>query len=327
MENNVKEKLIMKDIVTLGEAMIVFDPESNGPLQFSDSFKRKVGGAELNFAIGCSRLGLESGWISALGKDPFGLQIRNFARGEGIDTSEVKFVEGYPTSLNFKEISESGNVNTYYYRDKSPTLTLTSETINEDYIKNSKILHLTGIYPAVNQELNLPLIKEAIKIAKKNNVLISFDPNIRLKLWSKSQARIVLKEIITEVDILMAGQEELEIIFGTKDSRKLINISKENNIKLLAIKKGEEGSVGYFNDEIVESPAFEVSKVVDTVGAGDGFNSGFIYGYLQGWSLNKMLTFANAVGSLVVQVKGDNEGLPYLEDVEILLGERELIER
>ncbi|GGB45813.1 2-dehydro-3-deoxygluconokinase [Lentibacillus populi] len=316
----------MNDVITIGEAMIVLDPATTGPMRFVNGFERKIGGAELNFAIGCARLGLNAGWISRLGNDEFGKHIRNFARGEGIDISQLKLADGYPTSLNFKEIMESGDVRTYYYRDKSPTLTLTPDELDEAYFEQAKILHITGIYPAIDPR-NRPVFKKSIELAKKHGLKISFDPNIRLKLWSKEEAREVLSDILLDVDILLAGDEEMEIILGEKDPRVIIEKAKELGISLIAVKLGSKGSVGYFNGELIESPPVKPSKVVDKVGAGDGFDVGVIYGYLNGWPLKKTMKFANTIGSMVVSIKGDNEGLPDLEDVQIQLGEKENIER
>ena len=82
----------MNDVVTIGDAMITLDPSSTGPMRFVSSFERKIGGAELNFAIGCARLGLKTGWISRLGNDEFGRHIFNTVRGEGVDVSEVELL-------------------------------------------------------------------------------------------------------------------------------------------------------------------------------------------------------------------------------------------
>ncbi|UYG97730.1 sugar kinase [Cytobacillus firmus] len=317
----------MKDVVTIGDAMITFNPSATGPMRFVPTFERKIGGAELNVAIGCSRLGLKTGWISRLGNDEFGRHIFNTVRGEGIDVSQLKLVDGYPTSLNFKEIMGDGSVRTFYYRTNSPTTALTIEILSEEYIKNSKVLHITGIFPAVDKEKNIDLIKYAISLAKKHGVLVSFDPNIRLKLWTKEEARTVLREFLPYVDIFLTGEEEAELLLGTSDPREVIELGKAFGISHIAIKQGEKGSVGYQNGEYIEAPAFKAKKVVDTVGAGDGFDSGFIYGLLNQWPLQKTLQFANVIGSMVVSVSGDNEGLPYLEDVLVQLGEREFVER
>jgi 2-dehydro-3-deoxygluconokinase len=316
----------MKEVITIGDAMITMNPTSKGPMRFVHSFERNVGGAELNVAIGCARLGLDTGWISRLGNDEFGRYIQHFVRGEGIDTSQLKLVEGYPTSVNFKEVLEDGAGRTFYYRLNSPTLTLTPDSLEESYIAHSKVLHITGVFPAIDEK-NVDVIKHAITLAKRNGVLVSFDPNIRLKLWSKQRAKEVLSEFLPFVDILLTGVEEAELLFGTRDEKEIIEKSKLFGISYIALKKGAEGSVGYHNDEFIHSDPVPPRKVVDTVGAGDGFDAGFLYGVLQGWPLEKILRFANTIGSMVVSVSGDNEGLPYLEDVRIQLGEKEFIDR
>ncbi|WP_059103021.1 sugar kinase [Shouchella shacheensis] len=316
----------MNDVITIGEAMITFNPHSTGPLKFVNDFEKKVGGAELNVAIGCSRLGLQVGWISRLGKDEFGQSIRTFARGEGIDVSEVALVEGYPTSLNFKEIMEDGSGRTMYYRDHSPTSTMTPAELKPEYFREAKLLHITGIFPAVAPE-NMEVTMRAIALAKEYGLKIAFDPNIRLRLWNKEEAREALFPLLAHVDILLAGDEEMKVILGESDPHAMIEKGKELGISLIAIKRGEKGSVGYYNGEIVEAAPVKASKIADTVGAGDGFDAGMIYGFLQGWPLSRMLTFANTIGSMVVSIVGDNEGLPYLEDVQAKTGEIERVER
>lgn len=314
------------DVITIGDAMITFNPSSKGPMRFVNTFERKVGGAELNFVIGCSRLGLKSGWVSALGKDEFGRYIANFVRGEGIDTTEVQFVEGYPTSLNFKEISEDGSGRTFYYRNNSPTSVITEETLNEEYIKNAKILHVTGVFAAVDKK-NPGVIKQAIKMAKKHGVKVSFDPNLRLKLWTLEEAKETLLQILPDVDIVLSGDEEAELLFGKHTLEEYIDIFKGYGIKTVVLKRGEQGSVGYQDGETIYADPIKPKIVADTVGAGDGFNAGFIYSYLNNSSLEKSLKFANLVGSMVVSVSGDNEGLPYLDDVLVRLGEKAQVER
>ncbi|MBM7552016.1 sugar kinase [Thalassobacillus pellis] len=317
----------MKDVITIGDAMITFDPSHKGPMRYATSFERKVGGAELNFAIGCARLGLNTGWISRLGNDEFGRYIHNFVRGEGIDVTSLKMMEGYPTSLNFKEVRGDGSGRTFYYRENSPTSTLTKATLDTEAIKNSNLLHITGVFPAIDQAKNIELIKYACKLAKESGSMVSFDPNIRLKLWSREEAKAALVEFLPYVDILLTGLEEAELLFGTDDLKEIFRESSNYNIETVAIKLGDEGAVGYHKGEMVTANAVIPDKVVDTVGAGDGFDAGFVYGILQKWPLDKVLQFANTIGSMVVSVDGDNEGLPYLEEVLIQMGEKELIER
>jgi 2-dehydro-3-deoxygluconokinase len=317
----------MLDVITIGDAMITFDPGTNGPMRYVQTFQRKAGGAELNVAIGCARLGLKMGWISRLGKDEFGRYIYNLVRGEGIDVSEVEFVTKYPTSLNFKEVMEDGSGRTFYYRSNSPTTELTIESLNEEYISKAKVLHITGVFPAIDQQKNVELIRSAAQLAKKHGLLVSLDPNIRLKLWSEDEAKHALTSFLPYVDILLTGVEEGQVLFGTQDPREIIEKAKEYGITYIAVKKGENGSMGYFNGEVIEASPVRPKKVVDLVGAGDGFDCGFIYGVLNKWTLEKTLYFANTIGSMVVSVAGDNEGLPYLDEVLIKLGEKKFIER
>lgn len=317
---------LMSDVITIGEAMIAFDPHNTGPMRFVNNFQKKVGGAELNVAIGCARLGIKAGWISRLGDDEFGRYIYNFARGEGIDVSGVSFVKGYPTSLNFKEILSDGEVQTFYYRDKSPILSMTPNELDEAQFEKAKILHITGIFPAINKENNMKIINKSINLAEKYKLKISFDPNIRLKMWSKEEARETLSQILPHVDILLTGDKEMEVIVGEKDPDKILEAIKPYNISFVGIKQGDKGAVGYSESRKLYVPPVK-SKVVDTVGAGDGFNVGVLYGYLNNWDLEKTLLYANTIGSMVVGVQGDNEGLPFLEEVQAKLGEKEILDR
>lgn len=317
----------MVEVITIGDAMITMDPTSKGPMRFVQTFERKVGGAELNFAIGCARLGLKTGWISRLGNDEFGRHIVNVVRGEGIDTQNVKLVDGYPTSVNFKEVREDGNGKTFYYRNNSPTEVLTVDSLNEEYFKSAKLLHITGVFAALDKEKNLEVLRKAIEYAKKNNVLVSMDPNIRLKLWSKEEVKESLVSLLPSIDILLTGLDEAEILFDTTDPKEINAICNGYGISTVAIKLGGNGSIGFRDGEYIEAAPVKAAKVVDTVGAGDGFDVGFVYGVLNDWSLDRTLLFANTIGSMVVSVAGDNEGLPLLEEVLIELGEGEFIER
>ncbi len=202
-----------KTVWTLGDALITFNPTSTGPMRYVSNFERKVGGAELNFAIGCARLGLQVKWMSRLGGDEFGKVIYKFARGEGVDTSHVKLVEGYPTSLNFKEIREDGSGKTFYYRYNSPILTLTAEDITEEMFEGVDVIHLTGVFLAIAPQ-NLTITMRVLEIAKEKNITVSFDPNIRLKLWTLEEAKSAYTRIFPYVDILLTGLDEIESILG-----------------------------------------------------------------------------------------------------------------
>lgn len=314
------------DVVTIGDGMVTMNPKSKGPLRFVTEFERRAGGAELNFAIGCARLGLRAGWISRLGRDEFGIYVRNFARGEGVDVSCVELVEGYSTSVNFKEIWEDGSGKTYYYRANSPVLTLHPDELPYNYIRQAKVLHMTGVFAAIRQD-DMTIVHRALEFAKQHQVLVSFDPNIRLKLWSAEKAACHLVPLLPYVDIMLAGIEEAELLLGTDDEQQIVERLMDFGIQCIAIKLGEQGSIGSMGGKVVKVPAPKLKVVADSVGAGDGFDAGFIFGFMQGWPLEEILVFSNTVGSMVASVSGDNEGLPYREEVLAKLGRMKIIDR
>jgi len=298
-------------VLTIGDAMVTMNPVTTGPLRYVTHFERKLGGAELNFAVGCARLGLKSKWISRLGNDEFGRVIYNFARGEGVDVSEVDFVANHPTSVNFKEINESGAGKTFYYRYHSPVLTLKTSDIHEEILEGIGLVHITGVFLAI-YEGNFSIVECILRLAKLKGIPVSFDPNIRLKLWTIEEARKTYKKIFPYVDILLTGLDEIRLITGFDSTNELEKFAKKNGINSLVIKEGEIGSKVFQDGKWTEAAAFKV-QAIDTVGAGDGFDAGFVYGY--------------GVGALVTTVSGDNEGLPYLEEVNAFIHNEIIIER
>ena len=314
-----------KKVLTIGDALVTMNPITKGPLRFVTHFERRAGGAELNFAIGMARLGVECKWISRLGKDEFGRAIFNFARGEGVDMTDVEFTDEYPTSLNFKQINEDGSGSTFYYRHPSPTLTMTKSLVTDDLLSDIDLIHITGVFLSINKN-NIEIIETLLKKAKEFKIPVSFDPNIRLKMWTIEEARATFERIFPYVDIMLTGLDELKMITNKIDEIDFIQFVNDYDIKELVIKDGENGSKLYCNNTWYEQEAFNVN-VVDTVGAGDGFDAGYIYGYLHEKDYESRLCFANGVGALVTTVSGDNEGLPYIEEVEAFINNIQLIER
>ncbi|MGD6855721.1 sugar kinase [Bacillus infantis] len=314
-----------KKVLTIGDAMITLNPSAKGPLRFVTSFERKIGGAELNFAIGCARLGLSSKWVSRLGNDEFGRVIYNFARGEGIDTAAVDFVEGSPTSLNFKQINEDGSGKTFYYRYNSPILALSEDMIDEKILEGIDLLHLTGVFMAIDKK-NPGISLKLARLAREKQIPVSFDPNIRLKLWTIEEARKAYKAIFPYTDILLTGLDEIRQINGSDSEKDLALFASDYSIADLVIKDGANGSKLLRNGSWTKAECFPV-KAVDTVGAGDGFDAGYTYGWLHKYSPEELLRFANGTGALVTTVSGDNEGLPYLEEVKAFINKEKVVER
>ncbi|WP_088102814.1 sugar kinase [Halalkalibacter urbisdiaboli] len=303
------------DVVTIGETMVLFTPESSPLMRYSAMYSRKFGGAESNVAIGLTRLGHQVGWISKVGNDEFGTAMVSFIRGEGVDVSQVKKSESAPTGLYFKEVRHAGNVQVQYYRKGSAASTLTIDDLDADYIGQAKYLHITGITPALSDSCYETVMK-AIAIAKEKGVKVVFDPNLRKKLWSEERARTVLLEIAALSDIVLPGVAEGDFMFGEKDPLKLGEHFLELGAELVVLKVGAKGAYYFTKDEHVLVPGFIVEQVIDPVGAGDGFAAGVISGLLEGLPLLNCVERGNAVGAMATIVPGDFEGLPTLREIE-----------
>ncbi|MCL5779908.1 MAG: sugar kinase [Firmicutes bacterium] len=316
----------MPEVVTLGETMVLLNALNTGPLKYVTHFVRQIGGAESNFAIGVSRLGHSVGWISRVGKDEFGKYIISFIRGEGVDTSQVKEDSDAPTGVFFKERQEGGESKVYYYRKGSAASRMVPADLNPDYIAGAKFLHITGITPALSESC-YETILEAIRLAKSRGVTISLDPNIRLKLWSAERAKEVIMGLVSQADIVLPGLEEGRLLVGAEEPEEIAARMLETGAKIVVIKCGAKGAYLATENHAEFVPGYPVARVVDPIGAGDGFAAGFISGLLKGWSVTEAVKLANAVGARATQVIGDVEGLPTMEEVEIFLGQRREIER
>lgn len=303
------------DVVTLGETMVLFQPETMKSLEYVHQFPKSIGGAESNVAIGLTRLGHSVGWISKLGEDPFGRFIFKSIRGEGVDVSSCLFTDKAQTGLIFKEQLSGEDVNVYYYRKGSAASLMEPEDLDEAYIAGAKILHITGITPALSDSCYQTVMK-AIEIAKKNQMMIVFDPNLRLKLWSEERAKTVFNEIAQHANVILPGLDEGQFMTGLTEVEDVADALMGDGDRTIIIKLGSKGAYLRTKDESAYIEGFPVQQVVDPVGAGDGFAAGILSGILRGEPLEIVVKRANAIGAMVVSVNGDVEGLPTFKAVE-----------
>ncbi len=312
------------ELVTFGETMVLLKPAGANGLEFSPQLVKSFGGAESNLAIGASRLGRRVGWFGQLGNDPHGRYIFKHIRGEGVDVSRASLVNGAPTGLMFKE-SLMEKTSVYYYRKHSAASLVRPEDLDEDYIRQAKILHVTGITAALS-ESGRAAVEEAMRLARKHGVKISYDPNLRLKLWSLEEARKTLLPLAEMCDYFLPGLDELKLLYATDEFDAIIERLKQ--LPAVSVIKGCENETLLLADGVLHRvPYFKVDRVVDTVGAGDGFCAGFLSGLLKGFALTESVKLGNLVGSIVVQTDGDWEGLPTWEQASAILNHEEHVER
>ncbi|MBU8906214.1 sugar kinase [Desertibacillus haloalkaliphilus] len=303
------------DVFTFGETMVLFQPEQMLPLEYVNEFPKRVGGAESNVAIGLARLGHSVRWFSKLGDDPFGRYIHKVIRGEGVDTSTCLFTTQASTGLIFKEQLSPEDMNVYYYRKGSAASIINPNDLDEDSVANAKILHLTGITAALSDSCYETIMK-AVNVAKENGVMIVFDPNVRFKLWTEEKAKKILGEIASHADVILPGLDEGQFMTGKNEVEDVAATLDVTGDKTIIIKLGSQGAYVHTSDEKAYVEGFPVEQVVDPVGAGDGFAAGVISGILRQESLQQVVKRANAIGAMVVRMKGDFEGLPTYQSVE-----------
>ncbi|GAA0450401.1 sugar kinase [Halococcus dombrowskii] len=314
------------DVLTLGETMVLFSPDEPGPTKHQQTFKKSLGGAESNVAIALSRLGNDVTWHSKLGADPHGNYINSFVRGEGVDTATVEFTDDAPTGIMFKERRALGETSVYYYRHGSAASTMTPDDLPADAIETADYLHLTGITPALSDSCREATFA-AVERAREAGTTISFDPNIRHKLWeSDEEMRRTLLTLVEKSDIVLPGIEEGRTLFDTDTPDEIANACRDRGAAIAVVKLGAEGAL-VDDGEVTRVPGYEVERVVDPIGAGDGFAAGFLDGRLRGFGAVEATKRANAVGAFATTVTGDVEGLPTEHELDVFLGEREALRR
>lgn len=308
------------DVVTIGETMALFTPNEEGMLRHALSFSMKFGGAESNVAIGLSRLGHRSRWISRLGEDEFGDAMLSFIRGEGVDVSFVTRDQSASTGVFFKEFRRLNDTRVYYYRKDSAASRMGAEWLEEDSISDAKYLHITGITPALSISCR-EMLEKAILIAKRNGTKIVFDPNLRLKIWrDEEEARQVIKKFASESDLVLPGISEAEFLFGRLTPEEYVDKFHDLGIETVIMKLGKQGAlISSPSVPMTRIPGFLVERVVDPVGAGDAFAAGVLSGLLDGITLEEAVLRGNAMGAMVTMVNGDAEGLPTRSDLSSFL--------
>ena len=305
----------MPEVISLGEMMVMFVATDIGPLRSAVTFEKHVAGAEANVAIGLARLGHSAGWISRLGDDEFGRYILTFLRGEGVDVSHVELEPEAPTGVAFKERREVGPRRVIYYRRGSAASRMTPAILDREYLRTARYLHLTGITTALSPSCH-ETVRAAMRLARDLGVLVSFDPNIRLQLRPAAEWRTVLTDLLPLCDLVLPGRDEATLITGEEDPERAARAILAYGPRLVVVKLGAEGALAVTPETAVHVPGVRLPRIVDPVGAGDGFAAGFLAGQLRGFDLPQSLRLANTVGAMAMTVLGDVEGLPTWREVQ-----------
>lgn len=310
----------MSEVILFGEPMAMFVAKTTGELHEVNEFTRLLAGAEVNVAIGLKRLGHSVSYVTKLGTDPFGTYIENKLQAEGIDTQITKDEEHF-TGYQLKNKVLEGDPKVFYYRKNSAASCMTEEDVEQVNLEGAKLLHITGIPPALSQSCRNATYR-LIERAREQKMTVTFDPNLRPTLWeSKSVMIRTINDIASKADIVLPGTAEGLTLMGSDKPEEIAAFYRQAGAKTVIVKMGADGAY-VESDQVKEFyKGFRVKEVVDTVGAGDGFAVGVISAYLEQLSLKEMVDRGNAIGSIQVSVASDNEGLPTREELTAYMKE------
>lgn len=309
----------MSEVILFGEPMALFVADTVGPLEEVEHYTRSLAGAEVNVCIGLSRLGHKATYITRLGDDPLGKYIENFLVKENIGTEFITFDPVFRTGIQLKNKVLEGDPFAPYFRKGSAASHISIKEINAIDFDGIKHVHITGIPPALSESCRQATYR-LFERARENNVYISFDPNLRPALWESKEVMIqTINDLASKADMVLPGTAEGLILMGSENPEEIAEFYQKLGAKTVIVKVGGKGAYVRTDKDSCTVEGFKVEKVVDTVGAGDGFAVGVISGRLEGLSIIDCVRRGNAIGAIQVQHISDNEGLPTKEELDAFM--------
>ena len=326
------------DLVALGECMIRLSPPEHGRVEFSPALEVHVGGGEYNVAYALARLGLRTGWVGGLNTSPMGKIVLNHGRAVGVDMTHAvtRKYDGVGKKdrigLNFTEVGHGKRASTTLY-DRGHSATAGMKPGDVDWktlfaTQGVRWLHTGGIFSALSESTRA-VAAEAVKAAHEAGTIVSYDLNFRSKLWSSKEAIETTKPLVPYIDCLIGNEEDFEKVLGYHAEG--VDVEK-NELDTAAFKGMVERVVRDFpnvkvvgttlrgvktalvNDwsaimwadgQFYDGPNYPDLEIKDRVGGGDGFASGFTYGFLTGQDPQQCVNLGVAHGAMLMSTRGD----------------------
>jgi len=348
------------DHVALGECMIRLSPPAHGRIEFTPTLEVWVGGGEYNVAYALSRLGLRTGWVGGLNDSPMGKIVLNHARAVGVDCSAavIKKYDGVGKKdrigLNFTEVGTGRRASTTLYdRGHSATAGMQVGEVNWNKLfkeRGVRWLHTGGIFSALSESTR-KVVAEAVKAAHDAGTIVSYDLNFRSKLWSSKEAIETTKPLVPYIDCLIGNEEDFQKVLGyevegvdvekgeidTRAFKKMVEkvVKDFPNIKVVGttlrgVKSGlinDWAAIMWCDGTFYDGAQFNDLEIEDRVGGGDGFASGFTYGFLTGKAPQQCVDLGVAHGALLMSTRGDTSMISLSELEHVAKGGSARIQR
>ncbi len=305
-------------IVCFGELLIDMISTTTGDLIESEEFLKKFGGAPANTASGLAKLGTPVSFIGKVGKDPFGRFLKKELEKNHVETSSLILSQNQKTTLAFVSQTKTGGRDFYFYKGAHDQIT----TEEVDLPQNTAIFHF-GSLTQTNPKA-FAATEKLIKTARKCKATVSYDPNLRKNLWEDlEKAKEIMLKTAKAVDIFKISEDEAKFLTGSKDPKTAAQKLFTPNLEALFITLGSKGC--FYKTKKFEGQLSTIKVfVIDTTGAGDAFNAGYLNGiYKTGKKVSAMskdqletiLKTANIIASLTTTKKGAVTAFPTLEEI------------
>ncbi|WP_225991375.1 sugar kinase [Actinomadura montaniterrae] len=299
------------DVLTAGEAMMAL--RATGPIRLGSGFTTSIAGAESNVAIGLSRLGHTAAWAGRVGTDEAGHLVTRTLGAEGVDVSAVRRDGTAPTGVIMFEQRLPDVTRVQYLRAGSAGSRLCPDDV-EALPFEPRIVHVTGITPALGASCR-DAVTALCRLARSRNAQISLDLNHRPRLWTREAAAEALAPLAAGADHVIASPDELALL-GSGPPESIAARLLDGGVTEVVVKNGDEAR-SYTADGTRTVPAHRVNPV-DSIGAGDGFVAGYLSGLLDGLDAEARLRRAHTVGAFAVLTRGDWEGLPRRDELDLI---------
>jgi sugar/nucleoside kinase (ribokinase family) len=270
------------------------------------------------FAVAAARLGMNAGFIGAVGKDGFGRLVARRLGDEQVDISCLHEIQDYTTGIAFIAYTAAGGREFVFHLRQSAAANLSGAQFNAEYFAGVSWLHLSGSALFLS-DMSRAACARALEMTKQAGGKLSLDPNLRPELMAVEKSRDVLAPYLAAADLLLPTAEEAHLLTGCSGDEEAAASLMKGAKRIVAIKRGAAGASLFTADGRFDIPGFAVTEV-DPTGAGDCFNAGFIYGLEMDWPAAKAGVFASAAGALAVTQQGPMEGAPRSKQVNELVG-------
>ncbi len=302
------------DLLVIGESFIEF--QCDGDIVLSDTYKKDIGGADIYVAVTAAKQGSGVSFISSIARDPFHAMIRERLQSQGINIDHVKTSEGY-NGIYFISSRMPEEREYLFHRTGSTPHTISPSLIYDSLIQNSKIVYASSELQSVSKAARHTVFK-AFNSAHTHDIMVAYDPNLRLQRWSLDDAKENLWSVLPLLDVILpSAPEESKALFGYERPLDVIGFLWDRGVSIVAVKIGHEGCMIGYDGKIKEISVPDVSKPVIYKGLiGSVFNGAFLHSIARGNDPFSAAEFALRIAS----IKGMNghgiESIPSKDTME-----------